>query len=60
MNILKCQGWQRLLVYFERQTMYHEYIKMSRLACLLVYFERQTMYHEYIKMSMLAIPLSIL
>ena len=32
MNILKCQGWQGLLVYFERQTMYHEYIKMSRLA----------------------------
>ena len=32
MNILKCQGWQCLLVYFERQTMYHEYIKMSRLA----------------------------
>jgi hypothetical protein len=32
MDILKCQGWQCLLVYFERQTMYHEYIKMSRLA----------------------------
>jgi hypothetical protein len=23
------QGWQSLLVYFERQTMYHEYIKMQ-------------------------------
>jgi hypothetical protein len=23
------QGWQSLLIYFERQTMYHEYIKMQ-------------------------------
>jgi hypothetical protein len=45
MDIIKCQGWQCFLLYFERQTMYHEYIKMSS--------------HEYTKMSKLAMPVSI-
>ena len=50
MNILKCQGWQCHLVYFERQT----------ISIKLWQRQRQTMYHEYIKMSRLAMPLSIL
>ena len=37
------QGWQSLLVYFERQTMYHEYIKMQ--TCKYV-INDQNEYHD--------------